>query len=77
MAAGMYTRPDATTCGSLQRKLIAAAPTQTLYSRQSDSRGELFKKITGWELKPMEWVTPQHESIDLHCEVSSYANAEL
>jgi len=25
----------------------------------------------------MEWITPQHEEIDLHCEVSSYANAEL
>src|SRR6266481_1172386 len=23
----------------------------------------------------MEWVTPQHEEIDLNCEVSSYANA--
>jgi hypothetical protein len=25
----------------------------------------------------MEWTTPQHEVIDLNCEVSSYANAEL
>jgi hypothetical protein len=25
----------------------------------------------------MEWTTPQHELIDLNCEVSSYANAEL
>jgi hypothetical protein len=25
----------------------------------------------------MEWVTPQHEEINLSCEVSSYANAEL
>jgi hypothetical protein len=25
----------------------------------------------------MEWVTPQHEVIELNCEVSSYANAEL
>ena len=25
----------------------------------------------------MEWVTPQHEEVDLNCEVSSYANAEL
>jgi hypothetical protein len=25
----------------------------------------------------MEWVAPQHEQIDLNCEVSSYANAEL
>jgi len=25
----------------------------------------------------MEWVAPQHEEINLNCEVSSYANAEL
>ena len=25
----------------------------------------------------MEWITPQHEEIDLNCEISSYANAEL
>jgi hypothetical protein len=25
----------------------------------------------------MEWVTPQHEEVELNCEVSSYANAEL
>ena len=26
---------------------------------------------------PMEWTTPTHEEIDLSCEISSYANAEL
>jgi len=26
---------------------------------------------------PMEWTTPKHEEIDLNCEISSYANAEL
>ena len=33
-----------------------------------------------WDIQgasTMEWVTPQHEEIDLNCEVSSYANAEL
>jgi len=25
----------------------------------------------------MEWTTPRHEEIELNCEVSSYANAEL
>jgi len=25
----------------------------------------------------MEWTTPQHEEIDLNCEISSYGNAEL
>ena len=28
-------------------------------------------------VQTMEWVTPQHEEIDLNCEISSYANAEL
>ena len=27
--------------------------------------------------QPMEWTTPKHEEVDLNCEVSSYANAEL
>jgi hypothetical protein len=26
---------------------------------------------------PMEWTTPKHEEVDLNCEISSYANAEL
>jgi len=25
----------------------------------------------------MEWTTPQHEEIDLNCEISSYGKAEL
>jgi hypothetical protein len=29
------------------------------------------------ELATMEWTTPQHEEVDLNCEISSYANAEL
>jgi len=29
------------------------------------------------ELEAMEWVTPEHEEIDLGCEVNSYASAEL
>jgi hypothetical protein len=36
---------------------------------------ELIIRIQG--AIAMEWVTPQHEEIDLNCEVSSYANAEL
>jgi hypothetical protein len=27
--------------------------------------------------RSMEWTTPTHEEIDLSCEISSYANAEL
>ncbi len=38
----------------------------------------LFGIILFWILgATMEWTTPQHEEIDLNCEVSSYANAEL
>jgi hypothetical protein len=33
--------------------------------------------LTSEEPLTMEWTTPQHEEIDLNCEVSSYANAEL
>jgi hypothetical protein len=35
---------------------------------------QLFRSRSG---PHMEWVTPQHEEIDLNCEISSYANAEL
>jgi len=31
----------------------------------------------GKEPFSMEWTTPRHEEIDLNCEISSYANAEL
>ena len=36
----------------------------------------LYRKMTKGA-SPMDWVTPEHEEIDLNCEVSSYANAEL
>ena len=39
------------------------------YSRSVNSQGPGAPR--------MEWTTPQHEEIDLNCEVSSYANAEL
>jgi hypothetical protein len=39
------------------------------------------RRLSGPEWKKgvitMEWTTPQHEEIDLNCEISSYANAEL
>ncbi len=50
---------------------------------QYESRAALFliyrtyKHLTPKGASTMEWVTPQHEEIDLNCEVSSYANAEL
>jgi hypothetical protein len=37
----------------------------------------VFSLFRTKELPLMEWTTPKHEEIDLNCEVSSYANAEL
>jgi len=34
-------------------------------------------KSCGTGAEAMEWVTPEHEVINLNCEVSSYENAEL
>jgi hypothetical protein len=52
------------------RSFPSFSPTSVVYirgRREPDSKGALA----------MEWVTPQHEEIDLNCEISSYANAEL
>jgi hypothetical protein len=37
----------------------------------------LVLKLSFQGASAMEWVTPHHEEVDLNCEVSSYANAEL
>jgi hypothetical protein len=39
--------------------------------------GLILKYRLPQEPPTMEWTTPQHEEIDLNCEISSYANAEL
>jgi hypothetical protein len=62
----------------------------TFYGRQTPKGPVLFSLLFGPEFmlsSPrivssqgaliMEWTTPQHEEIDLNCEISSYANAEL
>jgi hypothetical protein len=36
-----------------------------------------FAYLTPKGALTMEWVTPEHEEINLNCEISSYANAEL
>jgi hypothetical protein len=42
------------------------------------NRAILFAyQVADFKEPPMEWTTPQHEEIDLNCEISSYANAEL
>src|SRR5207248_1729537 len=44
-------------------------------SRANLPRSSTFRIRQGVSI--MEWVAPQHEEINLNCEVSSYANAEL
>jgi len=34
-------------------------------------------RYPGLGVSKMEWTTPQHEEVDLNCEISSYSNAEL
>ncbi|MBZ5702030.1 MAG: hypothetical protein LAN84_09300 [Acidobacteriia bacterium] len=56
-----------TFCGSEGQRYTARVAPAERARRDDDSQGG----------SPMEWVTPQHEEIDLNCEISSYANAEL
>jgi hypothetical protein len=37
----------------------------------------LFSSYQAPKEPTMEWTAPKHEEIDLNCEISSYANAEL
>jgi hypothetical protein len=41
------------------------------------ARDILFSSHLASKEPTMEWTAPQHEEIDLNCEISSYANAEL
>ena len=47
------------------------------------SRTRYDTLVASWRVREaegearMEWVTPGHEEVDLSCEVSGYANAEL
>ncbi len=43
----------------------------------SGSRAMLFSSYQALKEPTMEWTAPKHEEIDLNCEISSYANAEL
>ena len=67
-------------CGddSLRHVLPVLAPTRFPLFYFLDERGMLLSVVELLEgASLMEWVTPQHEEIDLNCEISSYANAEL
>ena len=51
-----------------------------LYLLSCSRKGRLRRpvlKSCGTGADDMEWVTPEHEVINLNCEVSSYENAEL
>ena len=41
------------------------------------TRAILFLSHQASKEPTMEWTAPKHEEIDLNCEISSYANAEL
>jgi len=62
-----FARPLRSLCGNHPIPFCPSACYRWLvpYSRNSEGAHN------------MEWETPQHEEIDLNCEVSSYANAEL
>jgi hypothetical protein len=66
------------TLGSLSQHGYAWVSAQKIFASQ------VFHPMLCWccstyikESLPMEWTAPQHEEIDLNCEISSYANAEI
>jgi len=56
-------------------------PFRAMYQRPVPRLLRLVVRFPGQRFQSgastMEWTTPQHEEIDLNCEISSYANAEL
>ena len=60
--------------------IVVFGETARLYSLFVRSRATLVAFVGALRLQrsfDMEWETPRHEEIDLNCEISSYANAEL
>ena len=62
-------------CPSLPLLTGFGVPNLTVYL--SKSRAMLFLSHQAPKEPTMEWTAPKHEEIDLNCEISSYANAEL
>jgi hypothetical protein len=65
-------------------RLALGPEVPTYQSQQIRTLSSSSCVILFWSSEPnfqgaarMEWSTPQHEEIELNCEVSSYANAEL
>jgi len=56
-----------TSCRARKNSLFGISSAMLFLTRSNDIK----------EPHPMEWTTPKHEEIDLNCEISSYANAEL
>jgi hypothetical protein len=65
--------------GGCRTCLKTRAPTCPSFQYPSaPDRGILWLPLNPHlEATAMEWTTPTHEVIDLNCEISSYANAEL
>jgi|SRR5579859_959223 len=76
-----YSQSKWTKTGTLEPTLLRAAERpglqQNPYSLPPNSCYPLSGSHFAQGAPHMEWVTPQHEEIDLNCEISSYANAEL
>jgi hypothetical protein len=62
---------------SVRRKLETDRTAQGLSSELGLCYPKHDLNLASQEPLTMEWTTPQHEEIDLNCEISSYANAEL
>jgi hypothetical protein len=71
--------PERGRLNALASSFLELLPTQALFPSHPDScySSLVVTSILPEGAKLMEWTTPKHEEIDLNCEVSSYANAEL
>ena len=62
-------------CG--KEKVVGQGRASRLYFGCPDMRPQAVGINPDLGATAMEWSTPQHEVVELNCEVSSYANAEL
>jgi hypothetical protein len=60
-----------------QQPSLSATPTILFFLASRVCYAAFVAEVILQGATTMEWVTPQHEEIDLNCEISSYANAEL
>ena len=60
-----------------ESRITALAPYRISPIYLPATRAILFPLQQASKEPTMEWTAPKHEEIDLNCEISSYANAEL